>query len=287
MNIYRYLSKYTMKFKHNDEFIEIARYGWSNESQEAAIEHAKSRCADAKIKILAGEEFTRDGHYYSTRRIYEQPLEWFDDLNVIYTRNNYSATCLNVEDVVILDIDDAGLEAAIPKIMERKVVESSNWLAKLFGGKKVVEEEKLSIETLKFLENKFDHFIQNYPKATFNLYRTYAGYRVIVLHDTMNVDDERLPTYFNEFWVDSLYRKLCYKQRCFRARLTAKPWRMAGMSQGWKEVITLEKYEKEAQNYAACHFIKQIGTAPIHPKVAKVVELHDNLSKAHSHLPLA
>lgn len=30
-----------MKFKHNNEFIEISRYGWSNENQESAIEHAK------------------------------------------------------------------------------------------------------------------------------------------------------------------------------------------------------------------------------------------------------
>lgn len=162
MNIYRYLSKYTMKFKHNDEFIEISRYGQSNENQESAIEHAKKRCAEAKTKILAGEEFTQDGNYYSTGTVYEQPLVWFDDLNVINTRNNYGATCLNAEDVVILDIDDAGLEAIIPKIKERKVVENKgNWLTKLFGGnKQIIEEEKLSIEPLIFLENKVAHFIQ-------------------------------------------------------------------------------------------------------------------------------
>lgn len=71
------------------------------------------------MNILAGEAFMRDGHYYSTGTVYEQPLAWFDDLNVINTRNNYGATCLNAEDVVILDIDDVGLEAAIPKIKEK------------------------------------------------------------------------------------------------------------------------------------------------------------------------
>lgn len=112
-----------------------------------------------------------------------------------------------------------------------------NWLTKLFGGnKQIIEEEKLSLDPLTFLENKVAHFIQNYPKAIFNLYRTYAGYRVIVLHDAMNVADERLLTYFNEFIVDPLYRKLCYKQRCFRARLTPKP-----LANGWN-VSELERY---------------------------------------------
>lgn len=62
---------------------------------------------------------------------------------------------------------------------------------------------------------------------------------------------------------------------------------MAGMSQRWKDIFTIEKYEQEARNYATCHFLKQIGTSSIHPKVAKVVKLYEHLAKAHSHLPLA
>lgn len=224
MKIYRFLSKYSISFQHNGKKLEIERYGWSNESQENATECAKQRCLEAKKAYLEGAEYKRDGHYYSaSSKIYEQSLEWFDDLNVINTINTFGATCLNVENVMILDIDDEDLEKAIPKKIE--IIESENWFWR-FLGLGIQRVEKPTIEPLTFLLNKFSDFIRQYPRVTFNLYRTYAGYRAIVLHDIFEIDDERISSYFNSLLVDKLYTRLCYTQRCFRARLTPKPYRI-------------------------------------------------------------
>jgi len=73
-----------------------------------------------------------------------------------------------------------------------------------------------------------DQFGWNY-----RLYKTCNGYRVIILDiDAANGVKQHSP-----FWdaiqslsVDVNYKNLCHKQRCFRARLSTKPWRTADIS---------------------------------------------------------
>jgi hypothetical protein len=94
---------------------------------------------------------------------------------------------------------------------------------------------------------------------------------------------------------------MCLNQQCFRARVSPKPWRIGidrhirpqpGVwpvrperlpeRQAW-----VEAYEVAADGFAACELIDTIGSGVVHPEVARVVRLHDELSRATGGLPIA
>ncbi|MFM7592846.1 MAG: hypothetical protein ACKO85_13750, partial [Isosphaeraceae bacterium] len=95
---------------------------------------------------------------------------------------------------------------------------------------------------------------------------------------------------------------MCLNQHCFRARLSAKPWRI-GISQHLRprpgvwpinpdkipmRTAWITEYDQKAAAYAACRFIENLGNSQIDPDVAEVVSLHDQLSRAlEPVLPLA
>ena len=67
----------------------------------------------------------------------------------------------------------------------------------------------------------------------YRLYKTCNGYRVIIV----GIDAESSVREGSPFWdaiqrlpVDVNYKQLCHKQRCFRARLSTKPWRTNELS---------------------------------------------------------
>ncbi|MGP4119209.1 hypothetical protein ACT3N8_05275 [Psychrobacter aquimaris] len=66
-----------------------------------------------------------------------------------------------------------------------------------------------------------------HPTACFRLYQTPAGFRIIATHNTIAPSDELVADWFEYFHADANYVRLCQVQQCFRARLTAKPWRMS------------------------------------------------------------
>jgi hypothetical protein len=94
---------------------------------------------------------------------------------------------------------------------------------------------------------------------------------------------------------------MCLNQHCFRARLTAKPWRMGSASKKrppygiWPvkpeqlpaRAAWAAEYERAAANFAACHFVETLGSGVAHPDVRGVIELHDAQCRALSELPLA
>lgn len=303
MKVHPFLEKATLVFDFCDRKIEVERYGWSDISKEDALNVAKARCDIAKEKILSTGSFsTEDGHYYPNAQVYEEPVEYFPELELINTRNTYGAMCLNVSNVMFLDIDDSDLWKALPKSKEIMMVTkpAKGFWGRLFG-KTIQEEqviEKPLIKSFDFLEQRFADFIKQHPEVSFNLYRTAAGYRVIVLHSLFEIDAPQVPLYFEHFFVDELYAKLCFSQQCYRARLTPKPWRMGGELEGRgsyrfcksdenSKAQWLSLYQDKSQYYATCHFVKKFGSALSHPKIERVVALHDERTQAHSLLPLA
>ena len=114
----------------------------------------------------------------------------------------------------------------------------------------------------------------------------------------MNAEDflrspEMVPL-FREFGADPLYRDLCIRQNCCRARLTPKPARI-GMKtllkfrfpyrEEEKEAIRqwIAEYEKKSENYAVCRLKARFGKRFTSP----AVEFHDRITKAETRLPLA
>ncbi len=90
---------------------------------------------------------------------------------------------------------------------------------------------------------------------------------------------------------DPLYVRLCQAQACFRARLTAKPWRCdvsrppsrfpwLSIAQEARYRQWEQGYDRTAANYAACLFLRQVGVNEVHPDVEPVLSLHDSIACA-------
>ena len=68
--------------------------------------------------------------------------------------------------------------------------------------------------------------VASHPNEQFRLYETPAGFRLIAVHNLVLPSDDVVAEWFTYFYADDNYVRLCQVQQCFRARLTAKPWRM-------------------------------------------------------------
>ncbi|WP_230661407.1 hypothetical protein [Psychrobacter sp. I-STPA10] len=384
MNIPSYWSEHTIEFAYENKrsknkTTKIKRYGWSNTSQAEAKEHAIERCQQAKQTLLATGKVKRvegkDSYLDKTDLpIREQVLHHYADLNCVTTVNSYGATCLNVENVMILDIDNDDITRfcwrhkfidkpflILDKIKMRFVLFAIFLLAVIFlfsvkpftscvsdvvlylkyiiwaffssffivwalfilfdsiDDKRMAQWLKKQGGELAILEMIINKFLEENNDFAFNIYQTPLGFRLIALQDTFFANDDKTQLCFNQLPVDSCYAKLCQVQNCFRARVTAKPWRIEQDKyhhpQQQQQQIEpripnryfwlnndktkernewLQSYHQLAKNYSACHFIKCIGqsathsiNSPINEQVAKVVQLYDDLCRSHRKLPLA
>ena len=151
-----------------------------------------------------------------------------------------------------------------------------------------------------FLLN-IEEFSQCYPELHLRIYRTPMGYRVLCMNELFDPTSERTLQLLQELESDSLYVQMCRNQRCFRARISPKPWRInidrlrprpgvwpvkpehVEQRQAW-----VSEYDDKAPAYASCHFVCQLGVSEIDPKADKVRRLHDDYCQAlNTELPLA
>ena len=87
--------------------ITVRRYGWSDESPEAAHAHARQRVRVALDAILSGAKLPRremrSNYGVVGVPIREQIVARHGE--VVITRNSYGALCLNTPDVLFADVD--------------------------------------------------------------------------------------------------------------------------------------------------------------------------------------
>lgn len=176
-----------------------------------------------------------------------------------------------------------------------------------------------------YMTEKLQRRVVKYPKERFRLYETPAGFRIIATHDTIEPNDELVAEWFDYFHADANYVRLSQAQQCFRARLTAKPWRMAEVN----EQRTLEKsipakaswfaddsspqssydneqqaalaarkqwvadYEGFAKGYRACRYIesfkgREVGNSePAPAAISDFIEWHDRVCQVEKELVMA
>ena len=115
-------------------------------------------------------------------------------------------------------------------------------------------------------------------------------------HQPFEASSPPVLQFFLAVGTDPLYMRMCRNQQCFRARLTAKPWRIGveghmrprpGIWPVRPERLQartewVSKYEHAAAAYAACHFIESVGSGKVHPEIGGVVELHDRETRANN-----
>ncbi len=145
---------------------------------------------------------------------------------------------------------------------------------------------------------RIENWTRNNSEWGWRIYRTRSGLRLLATQALVDANSDAVNRVFDALGADPLYRKLCNSQKCFRARLTPKPWRCGLLSKPgrwpWldeKQENRFRKWETRYQNYSAkwatCEFVRQIGNPVIHPGVHTILKLHDERTRAESKLQLA
>lgn len=320
--------------------VTVQRFGWSNDSQLAAQAMAEARAQEALARVLAGEKLQRRDHKVPYNGadglpIREQVVSRHGD--EVITRNSYGARCLNTPRALFADVDlehepranwrwwyllafvlGATLAAwwvwrmpVSPGCAPRNC-RSLFWPA-VCGGLVVLWLLNLLRGGLRRLAARSDEpreravarvsaFMAAHPDWGLRTYATPAGLRLLATHREFDPAEPAVAEFFKAVNADPMYVAMCRNQRCFRARLSAKPWRM-GMSDRLKprpgvwpvnperaeeRDAWLKLYDIRARQFAACRFERALGNAAVAPELGPLIALHDDMSHALAvDLPLA
>lgn len=305
--------------------VTVRRFGWSDTSQEDAQQQADARAQDALRRIWAGDKLARREPKVSYNGaegvpIREEILSTHGD--TVITRNLYGAHCLNTPNVLFVDVDCPTeppimltlLFDAVLIVICTAYAISQRHFGLFFAGifVSILAGYVLS-GVLSWLYvllaggparralRRIRTFAARHPGWQLRVYETPAGYRVLAMHATFDSTSNEVADCFKKLGADPVYVRMCLRQRCFRARVSPKPWR-AGVSErikprpgvwpvserflpGRRKWIAL--YESKVAAFASCRFIQTFGNGATHPEAERVRLLHDEHCRAHSGLPLA
>ncbi|MEM6980307.1 MAG: hypothetical protein AAF539_11635 [Planctomycetota bacterium] len=303
----------------------LRRFGWSDQSETAAAEHAESRLAKAAARFNAGDEIDvrepkvpyngADG-----LPIREQIIARHGDM--VLTRNAYGSVCLNTPDVAFADVDVVDPIGCKVYVMTFLVsIIAWTYLAIQLG----MDQPWFAILMLAILSGgvlgsllhqvmrwwqgtpeqharrRITRFADSHPDWSFRLYRTPAGFRILVTHATLEPRGDVARRFFDGVSVDPVYARMCFNQNCFRARVTPKPWRI-GIDDHLKprpgvwpidptrlpdRQAWVDTYDRKRVGYAACRFESTLGKGHVCEAVANVMRVHDDWSGATGRHPIA
>ena len=266
----------------------VGGLGWSFQDGEEALKNARVRARENAIR-LESRGWERGGAaYYSIRPLQEPIIREFanesGDISALLTRNVYGALVLNTAQMMFVDVDLPASNPGRPGV-----------LAALFG-KKRTEENSPNPEIPAIA--RAQQWAGEQAPWNWRVYRTKAGLRFLATHRLFDIDEPIVDQAFDALGADPLYRKLCRAQKCFRARLTPKPWR-AGYHASrlrWPFVdarahAAHDRWENDylqaCQRYATCRALPAIGSAAQEPALGDLVAFHDAVTRVNSELPLA
>lgn len=259
---------------------------WSFRSLAEAQSLAEDAAHQLAARIHAKDFPPRHATYYPNRPFREQVLREFTsgsgEATAVITRNSYGCLVLNTARVMFVDID-------LPECEQ-----PGGFFERLFGQPGITSNTDLQNDALARIEN----WTRNHSEWGWRIYRTRSGLRLLATQDLVDPNSDAAKRVFEELGADPLYQKLCFTQKCFRARLTPKPWRCGIHSkpERWpwldaKREMRFQKWEAQylsrAANWATCEFVRQIGNSTVHPEVQNVLKVHDPATRAESKLPLA
>lgn len=258
---------------------------WSVSSHAEAQSLANQAAQQLSERFQHGDFPPQHGGYYPDRPFREQMLQEIKDAAgntaAVITRNSYGCQVLNTARVMFVDID----------LPEPK---PAGFFHKLFGKPAAAPPVKTYDAALANIED----WTRRRSDWGWRIYRTRAGLRLLATHDLIEADSVATKEIFEALGTDPLYQKLCLSQKCFRARLTPKPWRCGVHSKPDRWPWPDEKREKRFQkwetlyqsyafNWATCELVRHIGNTSVHPEIQPIVQLHDQATKAESKMKLA
>lgn len=318
MNIPDFWAEASGLFHRGTKQITVRRLGWSNESEEAALLMAQARVNEAVEQLSRGEKTAlreRNSAYNGATGmpIREEVLSRHGE--EVITRNGYGAHCLNSPRALFADIDfkisavsrKTGILFFILLLLSIGLgfyLFDHGWLSAVVVVASIYLSYRIVIRYDDYILSKQPDpvdiakdnlyvFLKQHPQWSVRLYRTPNGLRLLATHQTFQPDCSKVQEFFAHIGADPIYVQMCLRQNCFRARLTAKPWRMgieARMNQrrGWPiepqqreyRQQWVRDYDQRTQKFAACHFIESIGAGVIAPELAPIIDLHDRESQA-------
>lgn len=306
------------QYKAGNKQITVRRYGWSNESESDAQAKAEARAEDALRRILAGEKLIK--------REPKLPYNGADGVPIreevlarhgeqVITRNAYGAHCLNSPNALFADVDfdqEASSKLAyltFGLLFLASIVSSASlrswptffglsFLAMIIAAPLASLVARIAVAARGGHEHiaraRLLAFIAKNPSWNIRVYRTPAGLRLLVTHQPFDATSELVTSFFTAVSADPVYMTMCSNQRCFRARLTAKPWRI-GISAHMRprpgvwpvrperlaiRNAWISQYELAASQFAACRYIESLGSGVVDPAIQAVIDLHDRESGA-------
>lgn len=247
-------------------FARLRIWGASNESQEAAQLAANQR-RDKQAGFFIAEPHDASQYEYWTGYVREQVLQQIEhngELVAVVTRNHYGAEVLNCERILIGDIDI-------------KPASSFDKLLRWLG--RPIRNKAYYLQAIKDFQQKYNHI-------ALLVYETYGGLRFIVTSEFIEPESDQAKLLFNALNVDPLYKILCQRQKCFRARLTPKPWRLGvarpelrfpyeseRQEQAFNE--WLDNYQRACKGYGVLKLVARLGNTSVPAAIDRVLAVHD------------
>ena len=256
----------------------VSCWRWSEISQAEAQQRAEAAIQDAAARMAAGTSWG-EGYAYLDRPPREEILQEIKENGqtvATVTRNGYGSLILNTRDLMFIDID-LPVEPLGATLMRS--------IGRLFGRDKNSPADETRARIAKIAHR--------HHRDTFRLYETSAGYRCALISRPILPGTSESNRLLTDFESDPLYVRLCQSQESYRVRLTPKFWRCGAPRPPhrypWKNAEQEKRYrewEKEygqqCNKYATCRFIEQVGRAPAIPGHERLVEMHDEMTKAHA-----
>ena len=247
---------------------------FSNSSQEEAQNLANERILQIAEKFRK-EKIVPQKYLYSDQRLREPVIQEIH--NAVISRNAYGCLVLNTADIMFVDVD-------FPETKPSGILKS-------FFKSPAIDVQEATLA-------KIEYWTAQHSGWGWRVYRTFAGLRLLATNGVFAPESTDVHSIFEGLGADPLYQVLCKVQKCFRARLTPKPWRcdMPAPSSRWPWASDEEAnkfdnwrqlYEQNSKNFATCRLIKIIGNPAIHPSVQPIIELHDQFTLVGTDLPLA
>ena len=269
-----HIPKFWARRKVADGKFDTTALGWSDASASEAAERAESRARKILSILRSGTQ--PDKYEYGSRNpLREERIDERDagtDAHAIVTRNRYGALVLNSARVMFIDIDDV------------KGPSTGGILNLLFGKKKDETLQRQEAQKKVIVDT-----IVAAPNLRSVLYRTKAGFRVLVLSRLFDPASAESLGILQSFGSDPLYVQLTKNQKCFRARLSPKPWRIGiarppseyprDNADAAREFAHWEKdYSEESKDWAVCENLGEFGTGTPLSAALSVRTLHDALA---------
>ncbi len=318
MIVPNYWAEARSQHKTRGKQVTIRRYGWSDLSEADAHARAQARADEALQRVLAGERLIRREPKVAYNGAQGVPIReevLARDGEQVITRNAYGAHCLNSPNALFADVDFNPERSPKPALLTFVGLACAailvGFLLKSWGAAfallvvSIVLASplvRLSIHVKMTSQGGADqvartrlaNFIAQNPAWAVRVYRTPAGLRLLATHQAFDPTSEEVQHFFAAVAVDPVYAQMCRNQRCFRARLTAKPWRIGIAAhmrprpgvwpvQAQHQAVRdawISHYEAQAAQYSACCYVESLGSGEVDASLQTVVDLHDSESGA-------